>query len=45
MISIGGYSGSQWFSSSVRTSQNRTAFANTLIDVVQTYNLGGIEFE
>jgi len=45
MLSVGGYTGSRWFSSHVRTSENRTAFVKTIMDAVRLYNLGGIDFE
>jgi chitinase len=45
MLSIGGYTGSRWFSSHVRTNENRTAFAKTVADVVHMYNFGGVDFE
>ena len=45
MISIGGWDGSQYFSSAMATDANRTAFAQTVMNLVSTYNLDGIEFE
>lgn len=45
MLSVGGYTGSRWFSSHVQTPENRAIFTKTLTDVVQMYNFGGIEIE
>jgi hypothetical protein len=44
-LSIGGWGGSQYFSSAVATKANRTAFAQTIMKTVKKYNLGGIEIE
>jgi hypothetical protein len=45
MLSIGGWSGSAYFSSAVATDANRTAFANAIVNVVSQYQFDGIEFE
>ncbi len=45
LLSIGGWTGSRFFSSAVATDANRTAFAQAVMKVVSTYNLDGIEFE
>jgi chitinase len=45
LMSVGGWGGSQYFSSSVATDANRTAFAKAVLDVVSQYNLDGVEFE
>lgn len=45
MLSIGGWTGSRYFSSAVATDANRTAFAEAIVDVVSEYQLDGIEFE
>lgn len=45
ILSVGGWSGSQFFSSAVATDANRTAFAEAILNVVGTYNLDGLEFE
>ena len=45
MLSIGGFTGSRWFSSHIRTPSNRTRFVKTVTDVVQRYNLDGLDFE
>ena len=45
MLSIGGWSGSQYFSSLVATDDTRTSFANAILNVVSQYQLDGIEIE
>ena len=45
ILSIGGWTGSRYFSSAVATDVNRTAFAQAVMKVVSEYNLDGIEFE
>ena len=45
ILSIGGWSGSQFFSPAVATDANRTAFAKAILNVTSTYKLDGIEFE
>jgi chitinase len=45
LISIGGWTGSQWFSTNVRTAKNRTAFVKTVTDIAQKYNLDGVDFD
>jgi hypothetical protein len=45
ILSVGGWSGSQFFSSAVATDANRTAFATAIVSVVTQYNLSGIEIE
>ena len=45
MMSIGGWDGSQYFSSAMATDANRTAFAQTVMNIVSTYKLDGVEFE
>jgi len=45
MLSIGGWTGSLFFSSAVATDANRTVFANAILNVVTQYQLGGIEIE
>ena len=44
-LSIGGWTGSRWFSPHVKTAANRTAFIKTVTSLAQKYNLDGIEFE
>jgi chitinase len=45
LLSLGGWTGSQWFSTNVRTAENRTAFVKTVTNIVQQYNLDGVDFE
>ncbi|KAF9527337.1 chitinase [Crepidotus variabilis] len=45
MLSVGGAGGSKYFSPLIKTSQNRTAFVKTLTDVVQKYNLSGLDID
>ncbi|KAN0105191.1 glycoside hydrolase family 18 protein [Russula decolorans] len=45
ILSVGGWGGSQFFSSAVATDANRTAFANAILDVVKQYGLDGIEID
>ncbi|KAI9444239.1 chitinase [Lactarius indigo] len=45
IVSIGGWTGSQYFSSAVATDANRTAFAQAVINLVSRYNLDGVEFD
>ncbi|TFY74973.1 hypothetical protein EWM64_g9040 [Hericium alpestre] len=45
ILSIGGWTGSQYFSPAVSTSDNRTAFAQAVMKVVSQYSLDGIEFD
>ncbi|KAG8705796.1 hypothetical protein FRC09_002752 [Ceratobasidium sp. 395] len=44
-ISVGGWTGSQYFSTAVATTENRTAFVKTLTSLVQENNLDGLDFE
>ncbi|KIM69541.1 glycoside hydrolase family 18 protein, partial [Scleroderma citrinum Foug A] len=45
LVGIGGWSGSAYFSSDLGSADNRTAFANTLSNFVQQYNLDGLSFD
>ncbi|KAI9458899.1 chitinase [Lactarius psammicola] len=45
LLSIGGWTGSRYFSSAVATDANRTAFAEAVMNLVSTYNLDGVEFD
>ena len=45
MLTIGGWTGSQYFSSAVATEANRTAFVKTMTDLISKYNLDGLDFE
>ncbi|KAG5645440.1 hypothetical protein DXG03_006264 [Asterophora parasitica] len=44
-LSIGGWTGSRWFSSNVGSAQNRTAFVKSVAWLVKKYNLDGIDFD
>ncbi|TFK74291.1 glycoside hydrolase family 18 protein [Pluteus cervinus] len=44
-LSIGGWTGSRYFSSHVATSSNRTTFVQAITNVVQQYQLDGIDFD
>jgi chitinase len=45
LLSIGGWTGSQYYSTAVATSENRTAFVSAVLDLVSKYDLDGIDFE
>ena len=45
MITIGGWTGSQYFSTAVNSATNRTAFVQTVLQLVQKYDLDGVDFE
>jgi len=44
-ISVGGWAGSQFFSTAVGSAQNRTAFVKTLSNFVKEYQFDGIDFD
>ncbi|KAG9316848.1 glycoside hydrolase family 18 protein [Chiua virens] len=44
-VAIGGWGGGLWFSSDVATSENRTAFVQTVADFAVQYELDGINFD
>ncbi|KAF8134415.1 chitinase [Boletus edulis] len=44
-IAIGGWGGSRFFSTNVATPENRTAFAQTVINFAEVYDLDGINFD
>jgi len=44
-LSIGGWTGSRYFSTAVATSQNRTAFANAIKKIVTEYDLDGVDID
>ncbi|KAB5593717.1 Chitinase A1 [Ceratobasidium theobromae] len=44
-ISVGGWTGSRYFSSAVATAENRTEFVKTMVDLVKTNNLDGLDFD
>ncbi|KAH9958052.1 glycoside hydrolase [Russula dissimulans] len=45
LLSVGGWGGSQYFSSAVATDANRTAFAQAVMNLVTQYSLDGVEFD
>ncbi|KAJ7931214.1 glycoside hydrolase family 18 protein [Mycena leptocephala] len=45
LLSIGGWTGSQYYSTAVATSENRTAFVNAVLGLVSKYDLDGIDFD
>ncbi|KAA1479345.1 glycoside hydrolase [Dentipellis sp. KUC8613] len=45
ILSIGGWTGSLYFSPAVATADNRTAFAQAVMGVVKQYDLDGVEFD
>ncbi|THH00031.1 hypothetical protein EW026_g2419 [Hermanssonia centrifuga] len=45
MLTVGGWTGSQYFSSAVGSADNRTAFVNAVMGLVSTYNLDGLDFD
>lgn len=45
ILSIGGWGGSRYFSSSVTSSSARTTFINSVLNYVSIYGLDGIEFD
>ncbi|KAH7143561.1 glycoside hydrolase superfamily [Dactylonectria macrodidyma] len=45
LISIGGWTGSRWFSTSFGSAKNRTAFVNTCLELVKEHNLDGLDFD
>lgn len=44
-ISVGGWTGSRFFSTAVATASNRSAFVNTLSKFATKYNFDGIDFD
>ncbi|PIL37075.1 hypothetical protein GSI_00767 [Ganoderma sinense ZZ0214-1] len=44
-LSVGGWTGSKYFSSSVATSENRAVLANNLLTLYRQYNLDGIDID
>ncbi|KAF9462447.1 endochitinase [Collybia nuda] len=44
-LSIGGWTGSRWFSPNVGSSQNRTAFVKSVSGLVKKYKLDGVDFD
>lgn len=45
LLSIGGWTGSIYFSNAVGNAQNRTAFVKAVVALAQKYKLDGIDFE
>lgn len=45
LVSVGGWGGSQYFSTNVGSEENRTAFVQTIVDLVQQYSLDGVDFD
>ncbi|KAG2142295.1 glycoside hydrolase family 18 protein [Suillus bovinus] len=44
-VALGGWLGSVWFSSSIATSKNRTAFVKTVTDFAHEYKIDGVQFD
>ncbi|KAG6833416.1 hypothetical protein H0H87_007401 [Tephrocybe sp. NHM501043] len=45
VLSVGGWGGSHWFSDVVKGAANRTKFADTLVGVVNSFGLDGIDID
>lgn len=45
LVAAGGWSGSRYFSTSVGSAANRTAFVNTCLDLIAEYDLDGMDFD
>ncbi|KAF8271824.1 glycoside hydrolase superfamily [Lactarius quietus] len=45
LLSVGGFGGSQFFSTAVATDANQTAFAQAVMNVVTQYGLDGVELD
>ena len=45
LLSIGGWTGSIYYSTAVGTANNRTAFVKAIVDMADQYGLDGIDFE
>lgn len=45
LLTIGGWTGSTYFSSAVGSAANRTAWVKTLQSLIQQYDLDGLDFE
>jgi chitinase len=45
LVSVGGWTGSVFYSSNVATAENRTAFVKTITELKTTYGLDGVDFE
>ncbi|KAI3616545.1 glycoside hydrolase family 18 protein [Moniliophthora roreri] len=44
-VSIGGWTGSRWWSTAVGSAENRTTFVKTLTDFAVEYDLDGLDFD
>ena len=44
-MSVGGWTGSLYYSANVASAENRTAFVKTITDFATKYELDGIDFE
>ncbi|KAJ7680900.1 glycoside hydrolase family 18 protein [Mycena polygramma] len=44
-LSIGGWTGSQYYSSNVGSASNRTSFVKSVTDLIQTYHLDLVDFD
>jgi chitinase len=45
LASVGGWTGSRFFSASIGSAQNRTQFVKTCLDFAKKYKLDGLDFE
>ncbi|KAF8154279.1 glycoside hydrolase [Crassisporium funariophilum] len=45
VLSIGGYEGSQWFSQACSTPTNRVTFVNSIVAIVKSYGLHGVDID
>ncbi|KAJ7150983.1 glycoside hydrolase family 18 protein [Mycena crocata] len=45
LLSIGGWTGSMYYSTAMATAENRTAFVTAVLGLVSKYNLDGIDFD
>jgi len=42
---VGGWTGSRYFSTVLASEDSRATFANTMVELINTYNLDGLDFE
>lgn len=45
LLTVGGWTGSKYFSTAVGSAENRTQFAQALVKLVDEYDLDGIDIE
>ncbi|KAK1983998.1 family 18 glycosyl hydrolase [Colletotrichum cereale] len=45
LLSIGGWTGSRYMSTALGSRENRTAFVKTCLDIIDQYNLDGLDFD